>query len=112
MNIQEVDKSIKQMRQMFGFFGVVFALLAVLMLPSVGNQSSSIIWLLIYGALAFLLFKGFDAAKARNPSGYNYVKLCSIIFVILIPVLTIFGISYLNKLSKPEVKQAFGILEG
>jgi hypothetical protein len=110
MDIQKVDKSIKQMRQMFGFMTALFGILAVIMIFNISNSQYAVGYLFLYGILSFCFYKGYGGAGRRDPGGLKAVKMCSVVFLFLFPVLTIFGISYLNKLSKPEMKQAFGVL--
>jgi len=109
MNDEQVNKSIRQMRQMFVFFGILTTLAAVFALIGSFSDSSKVIALFIEGALAACFWIAFNGLGKRDSMGYTFARVCSVIFVLAFPVLTFFGISYLSKLAKPEMKQAFGV---
>ncbi len=110
MNTEQVNKSIRQMRQMFGFFGILTALGTVLALIGSMSDASNFIVVIIEGAFAACFWTAFNGLGKRNPTGFTFARICSVLFLLGFPVLTIFGIIYLNKLSKPEMKQALGAL--
>ena len=109
MNTEQVNKSIKQMRQMFGFFGILTSLGAILTLFSSFSDSSYLIGVVIEGALAACFWIAFKGLGDRNKTGLNFARVCSGIFILTFPILTIFGIIYLIKLSKTEMMEALGV---
>jgi hypothetical protein len=102
MSPQQVEKSIKQMRGIFAFFGGLNVLGIILNLVS-GEPSALIIVSLV---LAVVFFMAFDGLGKRTKTGHTLALISSIVFLLGFPILTIFGISYLVKLSKPEMKEA------
>lgn len=108
MNEEQVTKSIKQMRGVFAFFGALEALATLIYLFSSMDDSSYLFLAVICGAVAYCFFMAFRGLGSRNKSGFTYARISSVILLFGFPVLTIFGILYLNKLGKPEMKQALG----
>lgn len=108
MTTEQVNKSIRQMRQMFGLFGVLTVIGTVLALFGSMSDAVNFISVIIDGAFAVCFWTAFNGLGERNPTGHTFAKICSVIFLLGFPVLTIFGIMYLIKLSKPEMKQALG----
>jgi hypothetical protein len=104
MTPEQVNKSIGQMRGMFGLFGLLTSLGALLALAS---KPPDIVNVIVNGALAVCFWTAFNGLGTRSSRGYTYARICSFIFVLGFPVLTFFGLSYLTKLGKPEIKQAF-----
>ena len=120
MTPKQIDKSISQMRQVFGFFGIltVLGVLSILLLEfndlRRGVSSPllvgfSIVWVVLDGAWAYCLWTAFGGLGKRSPQGYTFARICSVILLFVFPVFTLFGVSYLRKLSKPEMQQALGI---
>jgi hypothetical protein len=109
MTPDEVNKSIGQMRTMFGLFAVLTSLGAVLMLPNIGTDSSFIFGLFFEIALAVCLWTAVSGLGKRTSTGLTFARICSGIFVLGFPILTVFGIIYLIKLWKPEMVQAFEV---
>lgn len=114
MDIQEINKSIGQMRTLFGFLAVVDGLGIVLNFLSLGNASSDsggfLACVFIFGILGLVIFsRAYSGLGRRDKSGYQAAKVASQFFLLGFPVGTIFGAIYLSKLAKPEFKQAFGI---
>jgi hypothetical protein len=107
MTPEQVDKSIRQMRSMFGFFGILTSLGTIFALPAIGDDPSFIFVLFLEGLLAVCFWMAFSGLGKRNSTGLIFARICSGIFVLGFPLLTIFGIVYLIKLWKPEMKQAF-----
>jgi len=109
MSLEQVEKSIKQMRQVFGFIGVVNGIGVILNLANLANNGAGVFLLfaVIAGVYAWFFLTAFSELGKRSKKGYNFAKACSFL---LIPgiVTIIFSISYLRKLSQPEMKQAFG----
>jgi hypothetical protein len=108
MTTEQVNKSISQMRQVFGFFGILTALSILgALFPSSHAMSSTgpSLFVIIWCACLWMAFNGLGN---RTPTGLTFARICSFIFVLALPFLTIFGVIYLRKLSKPEMKQAFG----
>lgn len=101
MDLQQVDKNIRQMRSMFGLF-FILSLIGLLNLFNSDAFGSGVFSLI----LAFLFGNAFIRLGKRSENGYTYAKICSWIFVLGFPVLTFFGISYLKKLNDPLMKQA------
>ncbi len=114
MSIEDVNKNIRQMSQVFLAAGVVNILLVIIFffvsLDSYGDPSSDF-WLTTVVALisSGLLFAANSNLNKREPAGHKLAMICSVIFVISFPVYTIFGISYLRKLSSPEIQHALGV---
>lgn len=108
MTPEQVNKSIGQMRTMFGLFGVLTSLLAVLMLPNLGTDPSFIFALFFEVLLAVCFWTAVSGLGKRTSIGLTLARICSGIFVLGFPILTLFGIIYLIKLWKPEMVQAFG----
>jgi hypothetical protein len=106
MTEDQVNKSIGQMRGVFVFFGVLVALGALVYLFSSFNDASYLFLVVLEGAVAFCFLMAFRGLGARNKSGFTYARVSSIILLFGFPILTIFGIIYLNKLGKTEMKQA------
>ena len=102
MDPQQVQKNIGQMRGIFAFFGGLNVLGIILNLVS-GEPSGLIIISLV---LAVIFFAAFDGLGKRTKTGRTFAQISSVIFLLGFPILTIFGISYLLKLSKPEMKEA------
>jgi Ca2+/Na+ antiporter len=112
MNIQQIEKSIKQMRQIFIFLAIVSGLGIVVGLLNVLQGYYDLMALIILNAVfTYAFWQAGSSLENPDPKAYKRAKTASIILLFLFPVLTIFGISYLNKLSKPEMKQAFGVTE-
>ena len=118
MNIQAIEKSIKQMRQFFGFLAVLEGLAVLLTLYSCataassgGNASFLLISFLILAGITVEFARANSALRTPNPKAYALAKECSVVLLFGFPILTFFGISYLIKLSKPEMKQAFSVLK-
>ena len=109
MNAEQVNKSIKQMRQMFGFFGVLISIGAVLALFNSFSDSSYLFGVVIEGALAACFWIAFKGLGDRNKTGLNFARVSSAIFILAFPILTVFGIIYLIKLSKTEMMEALGV---
>lgn len=113
MTPEQINKSISQMRQIFGFFGILTVLGAVLnLLGGLSDPRSlggGIVGAVLEGAVAYCLWTAFSGLGKRSPQGYTFSRICSVILLLGFPVLTLFGVSYLNKLSKPEMKQALGV---
>ena len=106
MDVDQVNKTIRQMRGVFVFFGVLAALGALLYLFSAFNDSSYLILVIIEGAIAYCFLMAYKGLGAKDKSGFTYARISSIILLLGFPILTIFGVLYLNKLSKIEMKQA------
>ncbi len=113
MTAEQVNKSINQMRQLFAFFGILSSLIALLsLINGLGEPSGivgSLLAFILYGLWAVCLWTAFIGLGRRTAQGHIFARICSIIFLLGFPVLTIFGVSYLIKLSKPEMKQALGL---
>lgn len=103
---EEVNKNIRQMRQVFCLSGVVNLLIMVVM--AISGEASLVFWILIIIA-SICIWEAFIELGKRSSRGYTFATIASFIFVLSFPVYTIFGISYLNKLSKPEMRQVFGL---
>jgi hypothetical protein len=102
MDEKQVEKSIKQMRGIFAFIGAVNALVAVLNLFSDGGIPIAVIGMII-AAVFFMAFKGLGD---RTQQGYTFARIASGIMLLFFPLFTIFGVMYLIKLGKPEMKAA------
>jgi len=109
MTEDQVNKAIKQMRGVFVFFGVLSALAALLYLFDSMNDANYLILAVISGVVAFCYLMAFRGLGARNKSGFTYARVSSIILLLGFPILTVFGILYLNKLGKAEMKNALGV---
>ena len=125
MSEEQIEKSIGQMRGMFAFIGGIFSfmLLAMVITALTGGDPGEMfssgrsrsdptvmgVVLLVLAAPFWVAF--FNMKKERrNNRGYNAARVCSVIFLFTFPVLTLFGISYLRKLSDLEMKKTFGHL--
>ncbi len=108
MTEDQVNKAIKQMRGVFVFFGVLAALGALLYLYSSLNDANYLFIAVLEGAVAFCFLMAFRGLGARNKSGFTYARISSVILLLGFPILTIFGVLYLVKLGKMEMKQALG----
>lgn len=109
MTAEQVNKSIGQMRSMFGLFGVLTSIAAVFSLPAMADDLSFIFGFFLEGLLAVCFWVAFSGLGKRSSIGLTFARICSGLFVLGFPILTIFGISYMIKLWKPEMKQAFGV---
>jgi hypothetical protein len=113
MTPEDVNKSIKQMRQVFIAAGVInliiLCLLVVAGLSDSNNSIASILFLapLALAEIACLWIAAYGLEK-HTSTGYTFALISSVLFIISFPVYTIFGIIYLNKLLKTEMKQVFG----
>lgn len=116
MNAEQVQKSIRQMKsffllvgilQLIGFFG---GLVACVQISNNGGGGGIGLGLSLF--LCPILALGFSDAsrslKSLNPKSYSKAFQASIVLLIGFPVFTYFGISYLSKLTKPEMKSVFG----
>jgi len=108
MSPKEVEKSIRQMRQIFVFFGpiAILATIGMLVLGVDEEYTPLVCCLLPLGPVYLLAYYGLGK---RDKSGYQLAQLGSLGLLAGFPLLTIFGLTYLTKLSKPEMKRAFGI---
>lgn len=115
MDLQEINKSLNQMRSMFAFFAVISILNVVLGSLYLGNPNNANGFLactVLYSFLGIVIFyRGYKGIKNKDAKGYHAARDASKLFVLGFPVLTFFGISYLRKLAKPEFKQVFGIIQ-
>jgi hypothetical protein len=118
MNLEAINKSIKQMRQMFGLFSILCVLGMLLSFYSCGvlanqgdNGFGSALWGIVLLVFSFAYSQASGNLKKPDPKAYKRAVQCSVVLIFFFPVFTYFGVSYLIKLSKPEFKQAFGKLE-
>lgn len=102
MDEKQVEKSIKQMRGIFAFLGVINALTAILNVVS-GGSFFLILITLVFAVVMFMAFKGLGD---RTQQGYTFARISSVFMLFLFPIFTIFGVMYLIKLGKPEMKAA------
>lgn len=113
MTPEQVNKSIRQMRQMFAFIGGLMLLIALLTLfgafSSQGDAAGTALLAVLYIGMTACFWTAFTNLGKRTPRGHTYAQISSAIFLLGFPILTIFGISYLIKLSKPQMKQALGV---
>jgi len=109
MTAEQINKSIKQMRSMFGFFGILTGLGALSALAASANDLSYLVVFLLEVALSTCYWLAFVNLGQRNRKGHLFATIASILFLPGFPVLTVFGILYLRKLSKPEMKEALGV---
>ena len=103
MTPEKVTKNIKQMRSIFAFLGVVMGISALL---NLFGEDGYFLTAVIAGTFSFVFWMAFVNLGKRNKKGYTFAQVGSIILLLGFPVFTIFGIMYLNKLSKPEMKAA------
>jgi len=76
------------------------------------SASSLLACTLLYSLFGVFIFgRAYRGLGRRDKKGYSAAKDASKLFVLGLPVLTYFGISYLRKLEKSEFKQAFGVLD-
>lgn len=103
MNPQQVQKSIGQMRGIFAFFGALGALGIILSVMSGEPDLFVIAFLLVEVVIFFAAFVGLGK---RTRSGRTFAQIASVLLLLGFPILTIFGVIYLGKLSKVEMKEA------
>jgi hypothetical protein len=109
MNEEKVNKSIRQMRVFFGFFGVVTALSSlVFLLSALSGAGEYVAPMVVQMILSICFWAAVVSMGKRRRAGRTWATICSLILLIGFPILTIFGVIYLVKLTKPEMKQAFG----
>jgi predicted PurR-regulated permease PerM len=106
MDEKRVDKTIKQMRGLFGFFGVVTALSAIVFMLFI--EEDGLAPVIVQAVLSVCFWTAVITLGKRSHAGRAWATICSIIFLFGFPILTIFGMIYLIKLSRPEMKRAFG----
>lgn len=106
---KKVTKSIRQMRGMFGFFGIIIILYALSLIYTTFVVEDGFYFILgIFSGLIGICFLiAFRGLGKRTRTGLNFARISSVFFLLAIPsiLLPIFGIVYLVKLSKPEMKQ-------
>lgn len=113
MNSDQVEKDIQQMRSIFGFFGIGFGLWNMCVLfaegPNILHTPFFLVIILTSLLISSIFLIAFIGLGRRTKTGYISARVASVILLLGFPILTVFGISYLSKLSKPEVKQAFKV---
>lgn len=108
MTPEQIEKSIRQMRQVFFFFGVLITLMVMWTLwLAANNEDPSPVFCCI-SPMSPALLLGYYGLGKRNKNGYLFAQIGSAALFIGFPILTYFGISYLRKLSQPEMKKVFG----
>lgn len=105
MTKEQVNKSISQIRQMFAFLGIATALQALLLLFGDPTIVRAILFLILALASACFWIAFINLGK-RNKKGHTFAVISSVLFLFSFPVLTLFGVIYLRKLAKPEMKAA------
>ena len=103
MTPEQVNKNIKQMRQIFAFLGVIMGLSALLNLFS---EEGYFLTAVITAGLSAAFWIAFVNLGKRNQKGHTFAQIGSVLMLFGFPIFTIFGIIYLVKLSKPEMKVA------
>jgi predicted membrane channel-forming protein YqfA (hemolysin III family) len=113
METQKLEKSLRQMRGLFIFLMVlqIIGILFNVFFMLVENTNPiTVLFGIAIGVLFVLLYKNAaQGTQERTKKGYNALKSASTFILLGFPILTIFGIIYLNKLSKPEMKALFGV---
>lgn len=107
---KQVKKNIRDMRQTFGLLGILFAFCTFLIpvYAGIGVSLSSVIISLTCGIIAVCFFVAFRGLGKRSVTGFNFARISSVILLFGFLILTPLGVSYLIKLSKPEMKRALG----
>lgn len=106
MDEKRVSRTIKQMRGLFVFFGIVTALSAIVFMLFI--EEDGLMPVIVQAVLSVCFWAAVITLGKRSRVGRAWAMVCSIIFLFGFPILTIFGVIYLIKLSRPEMKQAFG----
>ena len=111
MTAEEVDRSLRQMRQIFGFFGVAGALYGAFLAITglLAFDGFTLFVGVIDGGIAFVFLQAFLGLGRRDVRGYKFARISSIILLFGFPILTFFGISYLRKLGKPAMQAALAV---
>ena len=113
MTKEQVEKYIRQMHWFFGFLALINLLYLVysiiVLIENINSAFFSSLCVTVFALFVFaFLGEAFRATGTlRQKSGYKKVRDGSILLLLGFPILTVFGVVYLIRLSKPEMKAAW-----